>query len=41
MTSDHTNKIVELVESSKEGFQQAVDKAFARACQTLRNLDWF
>ncbi len=41
MTSDHTYKIVELVGSSSESIQAAVDSAIARAGQTLRHLDWF
>ena len=41
MTTDHTYKVVELVGSSQEGFQPAIDNAIARAGQTLRNLDWF
>ena len=42
MTSgDNTYKIVELVGSSSQGVQQAIDNAIARASQTLRYLDWF
>ena len=36
-----TYKIVELVGSSSENIQQAIDGAIARASQTIRNLDWF
>ncbi len=36
-----TYKVVELVGSSSESIQQAVDGAIARASQTIRNLDWF
>ena len=36
-----TYKIVELVGSSSESVQQAIDGAIARASQTIRNLDWF
>ena len=39
--TDHTYKVVELVGSSHEGLQQAIDGAISRASQTLRNLDWF
>ena len=39
--TDHTYKVVELVGSSHEGVQQAIDGAINRASQTLRNLDWF
>ena len=38
---DHTYKVVELVGSSQEGVQQAIDGAIARAGQTLQGLDWF
>jgi flavin-binding protein dodecin len=41
MTTDHTYKIVELVGSSGEGLQQAIENAVNRAGQTLRGLDWF
>ncbi|PKB68196.1 MAG: dodecin flavoprotein [SAR202 cluster bacterium Io17-Chloro-G4] len=39
--TDNTYKVVELVGSSSEGVQQAIDGAINRASQTLRNLDWF
>ena len=39
--TDHTYKVVELVGSSSEGVQQAIEGAIDRASQTLRNLDWF
>jgi flavin-binding protein dodecin len=41
MTSDHVYKIVELVGSSPEGIEQAVENAVSRASQTLSDLDWF
>ena len=41
MTSEHTYKIVELVGSSSEGLEPAIENAITRAAQTLRNLDWF
>ena len=37
----HTYKIVELVGSSQDGLQQAIENAVGRAAQTLRGLDWF
>ena len=39
--TDHTYKVVELVGSSSEGVQQAIEGAINRASQTLKNLDWF
>lgn len=39
--TDNTYKVVELVGSSSEGVQKAIDGAINRASQTLRNLDWF
>ena len=36
-----TYKVVELVGSSSESIQQAIDGAISRAAQTIRNLDWF
>lgn len=41
MAVGSTYKIVELVGSSSESVQQAIDGAIARAAQTIRNLDWF
>lgn len=41
MTSEHTYKIIELVGSSVQGLQPAIENAIARAGQTLQNLDWF
>ncbi len=41
MTTEHTYKVIELVGSSSQGIQQAIDGAIAKASQTLRNLDWF
>jgi flavin-binding protein dodecin len=37
----HVYKLVELVGSSDQGLQPAIDNAISRASQTLRNLDWF
>jgi flavin-binding protein dodecin len=41
MAIGSTYKVVELVGSSSESIQEAVDGAIARAAQTIRNLDWF
>lgn len=40
-TGGHTYKIVELVGSSPDGIEPAIEGAIARAGETLRNLDWF
>ena len=39
--SDHTYKLVELVGSSQDGLQEAIESAISRAGQTLHGLDWF
>lgn len=39
--TDHVYKTVEITGSSPEGVTQAIDRAIAKASQTLRNLDWF
>jgi len=39
--SDHTYKIIELVGSSTEGSDSAINNAIERANKTLRNMDWF
>jgi len=41
MTTGSTYKVIELVGSSSEGVQQAIDGAIGRASQTIKNLDWF
>ncbi len=41
MSTDHTYKVIELVGSSSQGIQPAIEGAIARAGETLRNLDWF
>ena len=41
MANDHTYKVIELVGSSSDGIQQAIENAVSRAGQTLKNLDWF
>jgi flavin-binding protein dodecin len=39
--SDHVYKTVEITGSSPDGVTQAIDRAVAKASQTLRGLDWF
>jgi flavin-binding protein dodecin len=39
--SDHVYKSVEVTGSSPEGVTQAIDRAIAKASETLHNLDWF
>ena len=39
--SEHTYKIIEIVGSSTQGLEQAIDGAVARAAQTMQHLDWF
>jgi dodecin len=39
--SDHVYKIVELVVSSKDSIEDAIQTAIKRANATLRNLRWF
>jgi flavin-binding protein dodecin len=39
--SEHTYKVVELVGSSSQGTDKAIQNAISRAAKTLRNLDWF
>jgi dodecin len=39
--SEHVYKIVELVGSSTQGTDKAVQNAITRAAKTLRSLDWF
>ena len=39
--AEHTYKKIELVGSSPEGFEQAVENALARARRTVRNMRWF
>ena len=41
MAMDHTYKVIELVGSSPDGVQQAIENAVNRASQTLSGLDWF
>jgi flavin-binding protein dodecin len=39
--TDHVYKSVEVTGSSTEGVREAIDRAIAKAAETLRNLDWF
>jgi flavin-binding protein dodecin len=39
--SDHVYKSVEITGSSPQGVTEAIDRAVAKASETLRNLDWF
>ena len=39
--SEHVYKSVEITGSSPDGVKQAIDRAIAKASQTLRNIDWF
>jgi flavin-binding protein dodecin len=39
--SDHVYKSVEITGSSTEGVTQAIDRAVAKAAESLRGLDWF
>jgi flavin-binding protein dodecin len=39
--SDHVYKSVEITGSSPEGVTQAIDRAVAKAAESLRGLDWF
>lgn len=38
---DHIYKKIELVGSSAESIEKAIENAIARANETIRNLDWF
>ena len=39
--SDHTYKVIELVGSSPDSIEGAVENAVSRAGETLQNLRWF
>lgn len=39
--SDHTYRVTEIVGTSPEGVDAAINNAIARASETIRNLDWF
>ena len=38
---DHTYRVIELVGTSDDSIEDAIDAAVARAHKTLRNLRWF
>jgi dodecin len=39
--TDHVYKTIEITGSSPDGVTQAIDRAVAKASQTVRGLDWF
>jgi flavin-binding protein dodecin len=39
--TDNVYKTVEITGTSPDGVTQAIDRAVAKAAETLRNLDWF
>ncbi len=39
--SAHTYKVIDLVGSSDEGIEDAIQGAIGRAAETISNLDWF
>jgi flavin-binding protein dodecin len=39
--SNHVYSVSEIVGSSPDSIEDAIDNALARARKTLRNLDWF
>ena len=39
--TDHVYKSVEITGSSTEGVTEAIDRAIAKASETLRHLAWF
>jgi flavin-binding protein dodecin len=39
--TDHVYKSVEITGSSPAGVDEAIERAIAKASETLRNLDWF
>jgi dodecin len=41
MTNGNTYKVIELVGSSPESVEKAIENAIGRASQTLQGLDWF
>lgn len=41
MTSENTYKVIELVGTSPETVEKAIENAISRASQTLHGLDWF
>jgi flavin-binding protein dodecin len=41
MSSENTYKVIELVGTSPESVEKAIENAIGRASQTLQHLDWF
>ena len=39
--NDHVYKMIEVVGSSKKGTDDAIERAIAKAGESLHNLDWF
>jgi dodecin len=39
--SDHVYKIIEIVGSSETSIEDAIDRAIARASQSVREIRWF
>ena len=39
--SEHVYKSVEITGSSSEGVTEAIDRAIAKASESLRHVDWF
>lgn len=39
--SEHVYRVTEIVGSSEEGIEDAIEVAVGRAAKTLRNLAWF
>jgi len=39
--TDHTYRVTEIVGSSPDGIEPAINSAITRASQTVRHLDWF
>jgi dodecin len=39
--TEHVYKTVEITGSSPAGVKEAIDRAIAKASETLRHLDWF
>ena len=39
--SDHVYKMLELTGSSTAGIEEAVERAIAKASETVRNIQWF
>lgn len=39
--TDHVYKTIELTGSSRKGIEDAIERAVAKASETVRNLRWF